>query len=108
MGVGILIGVAGLRWSVGEWEKAKQRFWVNWERAGEGLTRDLTVRLLFTILNPRHFYSRVRQVMLDKKFEEHVASVPIAVCEQLEILEKIRLEGQIDTLLLDSENLHSS
>lgn len=54
-----------------------------------------------------------RQATLDKKFEEHVASVPIAVCEQLQGLEKKRreelaeLEGQVDTLLRDSQNLNS-
>ena len=50
---------------------------------------------------------------MDKKFEQHVACVPIVVCEQLKDLEKKRreelvvLKGQVDTLLRDSENLHS-
>ena len=46
VGAGILAGVAGLRWSVGQWEKAKRDFWADWERVGKGLTRDLTVCLL--------------------------------------------------------------
>lgn len=45
VGAGILAGVAGLRWSVGRWEKAKRKFWADWERVEKGLTRDLTVRL---------------------------------------------------------------
>ena len=53
------------------------------------------------------------QATLDKNFDEHVASVPTAVCNQLESLERKRreelteLEGQVDTLLRDSRNLHS-
>ena len=43
VGAGILGGVAGLRWSVGLWEKAKGKFWADWERVGKGLERDLTV-----------------------------------------------------------------
>lgn len=46
VGVGILAGVVGLRWSVGRWEQAKRNFWADWERVGKGLERDLTVRLL--------------------------------------------------------------
>lgn len=111
---GVLAGVAGLRWSVGSWEKAKRKFWADWERVGKGLERDLTVRFLSSIssllLTPCTIFP---QATLNKKFEEQVASVPIAVCEQLERLEKKRrdeladLEGQIDTLLRDSKNLHS-
>ena len=44
---GVLVGVAGLRWSVGRWEKAKRMFWADWERVGKGLGRDLTVRFFF-------------------------------------------------------------
>jgi len=94
VGAGILAGVAGLRWSVGQWEKAKRKFWADWERVGKGLERDLTATL-------------------DQKFEEHVASVPVAVCEQLKRLEQKRREelaelgGQVDTLLRDSKDLRS-
>ena len=45
VGVGILAGVAGVRWSVGRWEKAKRKFWADWERVGKGLERDLMVRV---------------------------------------------------------------
>lgn len=49
VGAGILAGVAGLRWSVGRWEKAKRKFWADWERVEEGLTRDLVVGFLSTV-----------------------------------------------------------
>lgn len=44
VGVGVLFGVVGVRWSVGRWEKARRTFWADWERVGKGLGRDLTVR----------------------------------------------------------------
>ncbi|KAF9784384.1 hypothetical protein BJ322DRAFT_1007209 [Thelephora terrestris] len=94
VGTGILAGVVGLRWSVARWEKAKRGFWADWERVGNGLARDLTATL-------------------DEKFDRHVASVPMAACEQLGSLGKKRreelaeLEGQVDTLLRDSKNLYS-
>ena len=53
------------------------------------------------------------QATLDKTFDERVASVPTTICHQLEDLKKKRreelteLEGQVDTLLRDSGNLHS-
>lgn len=49
VGAGVLAGVVGLRWSVGTWEKAKRKFWADWERVGNGLARDLTVRFLSTV-----------------------------------------------------------
>ena len=47
VGAGILAGVVGVRWSVGRWEKARKKFWADWERVGKGLGRDLTVRFFF-------------------------------------------------------------
>lgn len=115
VGAGVLAGVVGVRLSVGRWEKAKRGFWADWERVGNGLGRDLTVRFVFPALNLGGFIdtAKRRQVTLDKKFNEHVASVPMAVCDQLESLEKkrreelVELEDQVDTLLQDSRNLHS-
>jgi len=43
MGVGLLGAVAGVRWAIGRWEKAKRRWWEDWERIGDGLGRDLRV-----------------------------------------------------------------
>ena len=51
--------------------------------------------------------------MLDRKFDDHVASVPVAVCSELKSLEKKRseelagLESQVDTLIRDSRNLRA-
>ena len=46
VGAGVFAGVIGVRWSVGMWEKAKRKFWADWERVGKGLGRDLTVSFL--------------------------------------------------------------
>lgn len=43
IGVGMLSGVASIRWAVGKWEKSKKRWWQDWSRVGEGLDRDLKV-----------------------------------------------------------------
>ena len=117
VGVGILGSVAGLRWSVGRWEKAKREFWADWERVGKGLERDLTVRFTppdsvsQTISLMR--YTTWLQAALDRSFDEGVAAAPAMVCDQLSGLEKkrreelTRLEGQVDTLLRESRNLYS-
>ena len=55
VGAGILVGVVGVRWSVGRWERAKKKFWADWERVGKGLGRDMTVRSLSTTRNPGCF-----------------------------------------------------
>ncbi len=44
MGAGVLVALLGLRWGVGHWEKAKQRWWEDWHRVVNGLERDLKVR----------------------------------------------------------------
>ncbi|KAG7446332.1 uncharacterized protein BT62DRAFT_1075912 [Guyanagaster necrorhizus] len=41
MGAGALITLLGVRWGVGHWEKAKQRWWEDWHRVVDGLERDL-------------------------------------------------------------------
>ncbi|KAG8863446.1 hypothetical protein FRB96_008186, partial [Tulasnella sp. 330] len=41
VGLGALGVVAGARWSVGRWDKARQRFWKGWRRIGQGLSRDI-------------------------------------------------------------------
>ena len=43
MGVGMLGAALGVRWAVGRWDKAKKRWWRDWNRVGEGLERDLKV-----------------------------------------------------------------
>lgn len=44
VGAGMLVCAVGVRWMVGRWERAKRRWWRDWERVGEGLERDLKVR----------------------------------------------------------------
>ncbi len=43
IGVGAFGALAGIRWAIGSWEKAKQQWWEDWDRVGQGLRRDLTV-----------------------------------------------------------------
>ena len=43
LGVGMLGAIVGVRWAVGRWEKAKRRWWKDWDRVGGGLERDLKV-----------------------------------------------------------------
>ncbi|KAJ4468114.1 hypothetical protein J3R30DRAFT_3559331 [Lentinula aciculospora] len=45
IGFGMLIVAAGIRWSVGKWERAKKAWWGDWYRVGEGLERDLSATL---------------------------------------------------------------
>ena len=40
-GLGLFTAVAGVWYSIGRWEKAKRRWWRDWERVGDGLERDL-------------------------------------------------------------------
>jgi hypothetical protein len=42
--VGVL---ASARWAVGRWERAKRRWWEDWERVGAGVRRDLSVRACY-------------------------------------------------------------
>ncbi|KAK0504822.1 hypothetical protein EDD18DRAFT_1326109 [Armillaria luteobubalina] len=50
MGAGALIALLGVRWGVGYWEKAKQRWWEDWHRVVDGLERDLKKTLDDTML----------------------------------------------------------
>lgn len=43
VGSGTLLAVGGIRWAVGKWERAKQRWLQDSARVGEGLMRDLEV-----------------------------------------------------------------
>lgn len=42
-GVGMFGASAGIWWMVGRWERAKRRWWKDWERVGNGMERDLKV-----------------------------------------------------------------
>lgn len=43
VGTGMMISALGVWWMVGRWEKAKKRWWRDWDRVGEGLERDVKV-----------------------------------------------------------------
>jgi len=51
MAVGALTAVASVRWGVGQWEKAKRKWWEDWRRVGDGLDRDLRSTLHRTFTN---------------------------------------------------------
>ena len=90
--MGIIGVVAGLRWSVSRWEKAKGGFWVDWEREGKGLERDLAVCFSLSDSEPQMIllteYTAWFQVALDRNFDEAVAVAPTVVCDQLSGLER--------------------
>ncbi|KAL0956333.1 hypothetical protein HGRIS_002484 [Hohenbuehelia grisea] len=50
-GAGVLASLVGIRWAVGVWEKAKKRWWEDWHRVGDGLSRDLKSTLQQTVRN---------------------------------------------------------
>ena len=50
IGTGMFMSAAGVWWMVGRWEKAKRRWWKDWDRIGEGLERDLQVIRGFCVL----------------------------------------------------------
>ncbi|PIL35867.1 hypothetical protein GSI_01527 [Ganoderma sinense ZZ0214-1] len=49
VGVGMLGAAIGVRWAVGRWERAKRRWWKDWDRVGDGLERDLKAALAETM-----------------------------------------------------------
>ncbi|KAG6813369.1 hypothetical protein H0H92_011635 [Tricholoma furcatifolium] len=51
MGLGLLTAAASVRWAVGKWERAKRRWWEDWDRVGDGLARDLKATLDKTMDN---------------------------------------------------------
>ncbi|KAI0368352.1 hypothetical protein BV20DRAFT_969410 [Pilatotrama ljubarskyi] len=76
LGVGMLGAVLGVRWAVGRWDKAKKRWWKDWDRVGEGLERDL-------------------KDALSRTMEQHVVLVSETACSGLEkIVAKRKAEVQ--------------
>ena len=49
IGLGMLTAAAGVRWTIGVWEKAKKRWWEDWNRVGAGLDRDLKASLTLSV-----------------------------------------------------------
>ncbi|KAH9892780.1 hypothetical protein C8Q73DRAFT_746561 [Cubamyces lactineus] len=85
VGVGMLGAVLGVRWAVGRWDKARKRWWKDWDRIGEGLERDL-------------------KATLTRAMEQHVTLVPETACSGLEkivtkrMAEVQELKGEVRTL----------
>ncbi|KIK92140.1 hypothetical protein PAXRUDRAFT_147960 [Paxillus rubicundulus Ve08.2h10] len=48
-GVGALLAVSSIRWAVGKWERAKQRWTRDAGRVGEGLSRDIQATIQRTV-----------------------------------------------------------
>ncbi|KIK67142.1 hypothetical protein GYMLUDRAFT_69329 [Collybiopsis luxurians FD-317 M1] len=74
LGVGILTAVAGIRWGVGKWERAKKNWWADWKRIGDGLERDLSTTLDHTLRNqvgiiPRRAYEGLSELAAKRKDE---------------------------------------
>jgi len=61
----------GLRWFIARWEKGKKKWWMDWDRAGEGLERDIK-ETLTTVL------------------DEKVLSVPLRAAEALGDMVKVQ------------------
>ena len=96
VGTGMFIGAAGVWWMVGKWEKAKRRWWKDWDRVGEGLERDLKVRFLLHSIS-RGECSHGCQAAVYRTVQEKVALIPISTCEGLNHVAETRRE-EIDAL----------
>ncbi|KAI0085183.1 hypothetical protein BDY19DRAFT_897157 [Irpex rosettiformis] len=73
VGAGMLVTALGIRWMVGRWEKAKKKWWKDWDRIGQGLERDL-------------------KITLDRTISTQVLVVPSSAADTLEKLAKKRRE----------------
>ena len=70
LGLGMVSGLFGVRWAVERWEKAKKRWWSDYNRVGEGLKRDLEVwsfsHSFFFCLPAFSFQTTLDQILRDK------------------------------------------
>ncbi|KAG6885908.1 hypothetical protein C0993_007926 [Termitomyces sp. T159_Od127] len=95
MGLGLLIAVMSVRWGVGKWERAKRRWWEDWDRVGSGLGRDL-------------------RTTLDQAMQNKVLVVAETGCEKLsETIAQRRseieeVEEELDTLQATLDSLDRS
>ncbi|KIJ49553.1 hypothetical protein M422DRAFT_225376 [Sphaerobolus stellatus SS14] len=95
IGLGALGFVVGLRWFIARWEKGKRRWWQDWNRAGEGLERDLKEAL---------------KVLLNEK----ILGVPLRAADALEKMASARqqqaatVNEQLDNLLAKTEKVPTS
>lgn len=89
LGTGLFISTFGVWWMVQRWEKAKRRWWKDWERIGEGLERDLQVSL-----SRKYLYGGTEdyplKIGLAKAVDEKVTVVPMQACEGLHRLAEAR------------------
>ncbi|KAI8993898.1 hypothetical protein BD414DRAFT_436199 [Trametes punicea] len=74
VGVGMLGAALGVRWAVGGWDKAKKRWWKDWDRVVEGLERDLKsaltrVMVERVIVIPEKACSGLESIVLKRKAE---------------------------------------
>ena len=61
VGAGMLVGVVGVRWAVGRWERARRAWREDWVRVKEAAERDVQVRVKHTLL-PDATHSNVRRL----------------------------------------------
>jgi hypothetical protein len=107
IGVGLLTSVTGVRWAIGRWEKAKRRWWEDWERIGQGLGRDLRVCNVCALSSLMTNETSFVKATLDRIVQKNVVVVAESGCERLselvvkqrEVLE--RDEGELEALQTD-------
>ncbi|KAJ6625839.1 hypothetical protein B0H10DRAFT_2000980 [Mycena sp. CBHHK59/15] len=51
LATGILVALVGVHWGQSVWNKARKRWWEDWERVGGGLRQDLSENLVRTMEN---------------------------------------------------------
>ena len=61
VGAGMLVGVVGVRWAIGRWERARRAWREDWGRVKEAAERDVQVRVKHTLL-PDAAHSNVRRL----------------------------------------------
>ncbi|KAI0633523.1 hypothetical protein C8Q77DRAFT_1195377 [Trametes polyzona] len=97
LGVGMLGGVLGVRWAVSRWDRARKRWWKDWDRVTEGLERDL-------------------KTALTSSMDKHVTVVAESACSGLEQIvanrktevQELKEEVQALQCELDSRSTNSS
>lgn len=74
IGSGALLAVGSIRWAVGKWERAKGRWARDSARIGQGLTRDLRVRM-YVGLGRRWLTRLISQGTVQRVVDEKVIIV---------------------------------
>lgn len=91
-GVGMLTTALGIRWMVARWEKARRRWWRDWDRVGQGLERDIRVRDVFLWLRDAPLTSKRAQDTLERTVAQQVVLVPSRASEDLILMAARRKE----------------